>query len=252
MGKTNWNNRTLFHGDNLKFLRSMNSESVDLIATDPPFKKGRDFHATPNALGSGAKFQDRWSWEKDVHPEWLDQIHNDYPAIWEVIDATNAVYMKQTKKNLMRPREEVGSDMGAYLTFMAVRLLEMHRVLKKSGSIFLHCDPTASHYLKSLMDAIFGFKNFRNEIIWCYTDPAGRRNTEYYKWTHDLLFWYSKNSKQCKTGDIHRVPLSPQTLKRFGKYLDQNGQLSYAELQRTNPGVFTSLKAVPDDLNEIW
>ena len=68
----NWNNRTLFHGDNLTFLRAMNSGSVDLIATDPPFNKGRDFHATPDSLAAGAKFQDRWSWERDVHQEWVD------------------------------------------------------------------------------------------------------------------------------------------------------------------------------------
>ena len=66
----NWPNRTLFHGDNLPFLRAMNTESVDLIATDPPFNKGRDFHATPDSLAAGAKFQDRWSWERDVHEEW--------------------------------------------------------------------------------------------------------------------------------------------------------------------------------------
>ena len=71
----NWRNRTLFHGDNLGFLRAMNSGSVDLIATDPPFNKGRDFHATPDSLAAGAKFQDRWSWERDVHEEWTDQIH---------------------------------------------------------------------------------------------------------------------------------------------------------------------------------
>ena len=252
MAKANFKNRTLFHGDNLKFLRAMNSQSVDLVATDPPFKKGRDFHATPDSLAAGAKFQDRWSWENDVHPDWLDQIRDDYPAVWEVIDATNAIYMKKTKKNLKQAREDVGSDMGAYLTFMAVRILEMHRVLKSSGSIFLHCDPTASHYLKSLLDSIFGFKNFRNEIVWCYTDPAGRRNTDYYKWTHDLIFWYSRDFKRCKTGEMHRVPLSQKTLKRYGKYLDANGQLTYDTLKRTNPGVFASLKSVPEDLSEVW
>ena len=83
----NWNNRTLFHGDNLDFLRAMNSESVDLIATDPPFNKGRDFHATPESLASGAKFQDRWSWEKDVHQDWVDLIKDDYPKLMEAIES---------------------------------------------------------------------------------------------------------------------------------------------------------------------
>ena len=74
----NWANRTLFHGDNLDFMRAMNSESVDLIATDPPFNKSRDFHATPDSLAAGASFQDRWSWEKDVHQEWVDQLTQVY------------------------------------------------------------------------------------------------------------------------------------------------------------------------------
>ena len=74
MAKPNWKNRTLFHGDNLEFLRAMDSHTVHLIATDPPFNKGRDFHATPDSLAKGASFQDRWSWERDVHEEWVDKI----------------------------------------------------------------------------------------------------------------------------------------------------------------------------------
>ena len=151
--KPNWENRTLFHGDNLKFMRAMNSGSVDLIATDPPFNKGRDFHATPDSLASGARFQDRWKWENDVHPEWIDQITDDYPKLMTTIYSARLSH---------------SDGMGAFMCFMAVRLLEMHRLLKPTGSIYLHCDPTASHYLKLIMDAIFGTKNFINEIIWCY------------------------------------------------------------------------------------
>ena len=94
----NWPNRTLFHGDNLTFLRAMNSASVDLIATDPPFNKSRDFYATPDSLAAGASFQDRWSWERDVHQDWVDKIKDDFPAVWEVVDAANAVYMRKTKR----------------------------------------------------------------------------------------------------------------------------------------------------------
>ena len=193
MTEPNWKNRTLFHGDNLHFLRAMNSESVDLIATDPPFKKGRDFHATPDSLASGAKFQDRWSWERDVHQEWLDQIKDDHPAVWEVIDAANAVYMRKTKKNLMRNRDEVGSDMGAFLCFMAVRLLEMHRTLKPTGSIYLHCDPTASHYLKAVLDAIFGPKQFRNEIVWDYTFRL-MDLPSFFNRKHDIILFYARSA----------------------------------------------------------
>ena len=152
-GEPNWRNRTLFHGDNLLFLRAMDSETIDLIATDPPFNKNKDFHATPDSLASGARFQDRWSWERDVHKDWIDQIIDDYPKLMEAIESARYAY---------------SDGMGAFMCFMAVRLLEMRRVLKSSGSIYLHCDSTASHYLKAVMDAVFGYKNFKNEIIWCY------------------------------------------------------------------------------------
>ncbi len=174
----NWRNRTLFHGDNLKFLRAMNSESVDLIATDPPFNKGRDFHATPGSLASGAKFQDRWSWEKDVHEEWVDQITDDHPRLMYVIEASRRVY---------------GDDMGAFLCFMSVRLLEMRRVLKPTGSIYLHCDHTASHYLKTIMDAVFGQKNFRNEVLWLY--KTGGTSKRWFARKHDTILFYSKGSE---------------------------------------------------------
>ena len=182
----------------------MNSNSVHLIATDPPFKKGKDFHATPDSLAAGAKFQDRWSWERDVHPEWLDQIKDDHPSVWEVIDAANAVYIRKTKKNLMRPRDEVGSDMGAFLCFMAVRLLEMHRVLRDDGSLYLHADYTASHYLKGLMDAIFGYKNLRNEIIWCY--EIGGRGKKRFASKHDTLLYYAKSKSTGFNADSVRLP----------------------------------------------
>ena len=153
MAAPNFANRTLYHADNLPVLRGMDSETVDLIATDPPFNKGKDFHATPDSLAAGAKFQDRWSWANDVEGEWVDQITDDHPRVMTVISAA---------------RESYGDDMGAFLCFLGVRLLAMHRILKPTGSLYLHCDPTTSHYLKALLDAIFGKRNFRNEIIWCY------------------------------------------------------------------------------------
>ena len=87
MNDPNFRNRTLFHGDNLDFLRGMDSETVDLVATDPPFNKSRDFHATPDSLAAGARFEDRWSWDKDVHPDWVEAIKDDWPAVWQVIEA---------------------------------------------------------------------------------------------------------------------------------------------------------------------
>ena len=174
----NWENRTLFHEDNLKVMRALNSETIDLIATDPPFNKGRDFHATPDSLASGASFQDRWRWEEDVHEEWTDQIQDDHPAAWAVIEWSRMTY---------------GDDMGAFLCFMAVRLLEMRRLLKPTGAIYLHCDPTASHYLKAIMDAVFGKENFRNEIIWCY--KSGGAGKASFARKHDIILFYSKSGR---------------------------------------------------------
>ena len=176
---TNWKNRTLYHGDNLTFLRAMNSESVDLIATDPPFNKGRDFHATPDSLAAGAKFQDRWSWERDVHPEWVDQLTDDCKPLMEAIESARYAH---------------SDGMGAFMCFMAVRLLEMRRVLRRTGSIYLHCDPTASHYLKAIMDAIYSHKNFRNEIIWHYKSFHGNTK-KYFAKKHDTLLVYTLSDK---------------------------------------------------------
>ena len=179
-GEPNWNNRTLFHGDNLTFLRAMNSESVDLIATDPPFNKGRDFHATPDSLAAGARFQDRWSWERDVHQTWVDQITDDFPHVMNVIQGSRSSY---------------GDDMGAFLCFMAVRLLEMRRIMRETASIYLHCDPTASHYLKELMDAVFGRKNFVNEIVWCYKSGGASPSRSFSRKHDNLLFFVRDRAK---------------------------------------------------------
>ena len=176
MAAPNFANRTLYHGDNLAFLRGMNSESVHPIATDPPFNKGKDFHATPDSLAAGAKFQDRWSWADDVEQAWVDQIEDDWPAVHAVIEASKTTY---------------GQDMAAFLCFMGVRLLEMHRVLREDGSIYLHCDPTASHYLKQLMDAVFGKRFFQNELIWHYKSFHGQVR-RYYPRKHDVLLLYTK------------------------------------------------------------
>ena len=176
LSNQNFPDRALYHADNLDILRGMNSESVNLIATDPPFNKGRDFHATPESLSGGASFQDRWSWKLDVHEEWIDSIKDDWPGAMTVINASRVAY---------------GDDMGAFLCFMGVRLMEMHRILRHDGSIYLHCDDTASHYLKSLMDAVFGRTQFRNEVIWRRT--AGRSDAKQYGRVHDVILFYSKS-----------------------------------------------------------
>ena len=156
----------------------MNSETIDLIATDPPFNKSRDFHATPDTIAKGAKFSDRWSWERDVHAEWVDQIKDDWPAVWSVIGTARISY---------------GDDMAAFLCFLGVRLLEMHRLLKSTGSIFLHIDHTAHAYVKALMDGIFGKRQFRNEIVWFY--KTGGTSKRWFSRKHDTILFYSKSNK---------------------------------------------------------
>ena len=206
----NWQNRTLFHGDNLPFLRAMNSVSVDLIATDPPFNKGRDFHATPDSLAAGAKFQDRWSWERDVHQEWTDQITDDHPRLMEAIESARYAH---------------SDGMGAYMCFMAVRLLEMRRVLKPTGSIYLHCDPTASHYLKAVMDAIFGWRNFANEVLWLY--KTGGMSKRWFGRKHDNILFYVKGREYV---------FNPQREK---SYLSHKYGFSNVEILQDEQGVYT-------------
>ena len=188
----------------------MNSESVHLIATDPPFNKGRDFHATPDSLAAGAKFQDRWSWERDVHQEWIDQLTDDHPKLIEAIESARYAH---------------SDGMGAYMCFMAVRLLEMRRVLRSDGSIYLHCDPTASHYLKAIMDAIFGWRNFRNEVLWLY--KTGGMSKRWFGRKHDNLLFYSKGKDYT---------FNPQKEK---SYLSHKYGFSNVEILEDEHGVYT-------------
>lgn len=177
-GTPNFANRTLYHGDNLEFLQKMNTETVHLIATDPPFNKSRDFHATPGSDADGASFQDRWSWRDDIHDDWIVSIQKDKPEVWSVITTAKQVY---------------DDGMGAFLAWQGVRLLEMWRVLRDDGTIFLHCDSTAGHYLKALLDAIFGPQNFRNEIIWQRTITRKGNLTRGLARDTDVILRYSKS-----------------------------------------------------------
>lgn len=210
LSNANWKNRTLFHGDNLEIMRGMDSETIDLIATDPPFNKGRDFHSTPDSLDAGAKFQDRWSWEKDVHQEWVDQITDDYPRLMEAIESARYAH---------------SDGMGAFMCFMAVRLLEMKRILKSTGSIYLHCDPTASHYLKAVMDAIFGWRNFINEVLWLY--KTGGMSKRWFGRKHDNILFYAKTKGYVFNSQKEK------------SYLSHEYGFSNVEILRDKQGVYT-------------
>ena len=175
MPELNVQNRTIFTGDNLDILRGLNSECIDLIYLDPPFNTGKQWQAPLDSSASGAVFDDVWTLN-DVKAEWVNQIEASDPAVWAVITAAGRAY---------------GESMQAYLSYMCVRLVELHRVLKPTGSLYLHCDPTASHYLKALLDSIFGSQSFRNEVIWGYRGMPSKAN----KWQakHDVLLFYARS-----------------------------------------------------------
>ena len=169
--------RTIWTGDNLDILRGINSETVDLIYLDPPFNSNRTYSAPIGSKAAGAAFEDTWTLDKE-DVAWMGLIADQHPAIHNVIAAAGAAH---------------SAGMQSYLRMMAVRLLELRRVLAPAGSIYLHCDPVAGHYLKLLMDAIFDPRNFRNEIVWCY--KSGGRAKVHFPKKHDVILWYSKSRK---------------------------------------------------------
>src|ERR1022692_1917476 len=155
---------SLYYGDNLPILRNhIADESVDLVYLDPPFNSNQDYNvlfkeqSSEPAQAQMRAFTDTWDWSEKAYVEFCEQCPNQ-----TLVDLVQG-FVKTLGRN----------DVTAYLVMMAPRLVELHRVLKATGSLYLHCDPTASHYLKLLMDSIFGPANFRNEIIWRRTASKG-------------------------------------------------------------------------------
>lgn len=199
------NRNVLYYGDNLDVLRRhVKDESVDLVYLDPPFNSNatynvlfREHDETPAAAQIEA-FGDTWRWDTQAAASYQEVVEQG----GRVADAMLAF------KTLLGT-----SDMLAYLSMMAPRLVELHRVLKPTGSLYLHCDPTASHYLKLLLDSIFGPSNFRNEVIWWYRKWS--KSPRQFLRNHDVILFYSKEPTG-HTFNVLRVPLSPSTLRRFG------------------------------------
>ena len=185
--KCNISNRTIFNNDNVNILQGINSDSIDLIYLDPPFNKKKEFTAPIGSSSEGASFKD-WFREEDVKDDWVQTIKEDTIGLYNFLNGVKNLSSITSGKN-----NKYYLYNYCYLSYMAIRLIEMQRILKDTGSIYLHCDPTMSHYLKILMDIIFGENNFRNEIVWCYstaTTPYIRqfpRNT-------DIIYWYSKDN----------------------------------------------------------
>jgi site-specific DNA-methyltransferase (adenine-specific) len=167
---------TLYTNDNLFILNGMNSNFVDLIYLDPPFNSKRFYSAPIGSKAAGSSFKDMWTWD-DVNEEYLNTLAENYPALTTYIASIGAIH---------------SDAMKAYLTYMAQRIIEMHRVLKDTGSLYLHCDPTTSHYLKVLLEEIFGKNNFVSEIIWSYA--WGVRTAKRWNKKHDVILMYAKKS----------------------------------------------------------
>ena len=163
---------TLFLGDNLPFLRALPDKSIHLIATDPPFNKNRQFHRAAD----GAGFSDKWSWEADVQPEWIERIRDQQPALWAVMETARFTHSQ---------------SMSAYLCWLGMRLVELRRVLRADGSLYLHIDGTTQAYVKLLLDALFGAENCRNQIIWLY--KTGGVSKRWFSRKHDTILFYSKS-----------------------------------------------------------
>ena len=170
-------NRILFEGDNLSVLCGLESGCMDLIYCDPPYHSNRRYEGRVR-VGSVEKdvsFDDIWR-VSDGDVAWGQRIAEMSPVLWSWIEMVGDVR---------------GDGLGTYLVFMGVRLLEMHRVLRESGSMYLHCDSSAGHYLKVMLDMIFGCDRFRNELVWCYP-PGGNAPRYSYHKKHDTILLYSK------------------------------------------------------------
>ena len=204
MAKANFVDKTIWTGDNLDILRGLNSESVDLIYLDPPFNSNRNYAAPVGSRAAGAAFKDTWTLS-DLDTAWMGLIADEQPAMYKVIEAAGLAH---------------GKGMQSYLCMMAVRLLEMRRVLKDSGSLYVHCDPTANAYLRMLLDAVYGSKNFKNEIVWkrfnFHADAKRFGNVS------DTILFYSKTDSYVFNRP--RAPFSEQYVKSKFTHVDQDGR----------------------------
>lgn len=223
----------LYYGDNLKILKEMPDESVDLIYLDPPFNSDATYNAffkeTSGERSSSQimAFEDTWHWSTSV-AQILDDIINDTAIPERVKTAIESII------NLLNR-----NDLSAYLVNMTIRLCELNRVLKKTGSIYLHCDPVASHYLKVLMDAILGPENFKNEIIWRRT--ASNNSAHKFGPIHQSILFYGKTEKTQ-----FYFPKGPYTkwyVDTFFKYSDKRGR--FRSVLLTGPGTRKGESGLP-------
>jgi len=208
----------LFYGDNLEVLRKyIRDESVDLCYIDPPFNSKRAYNQIYLNQGQEDKAQaqafiDTWTWDTRAEEGFA-----------EITGNSNGLFTKQTIELIIGLSKVLPKgDLLAYLISMTLRIAEIHRVLKSTGSFYMHCDPTASHYLKLILDAIFCPQggDFQNEILWCYKSRHFAKT--HFGRKHDNILFYSKSSDYTFNWESILRPLSPVTIKKF-KYKDENG-----------------------------
>lgn len=221
---------TLFYGDNLYVLREyVADESVDLIYLDPPFNSNRNYNVLfkdESGRQSEAQikaFDDTWHWS--------EAAEQAYYELWTTAP-------DEVSRAVVALRGLIGTNqVMAYLVMMTARLVELHRVLKPTGSIYLHCDPTSSHYLKILMDAIFGPRNFVNEIIWkrygVHNDV--KQGSRHYGRVHDVILFYNKNKGKCCWNQVY-TPLSDEYVESGYKNVEPETGRRYTTSPLTAPG----------------
>ena len=198
-------NRTLFTGDNLEIMRGLPSGLVDLVYLDPPYNSDHDYAAPLGSRAAGTAFRDTWTLQ-DVDVAWWGEIADHNPALYKVIDAA-----------------KYSADRSAmsYLIYMAVRILEMHRILKPTGTLCLHCDSAMSHYLKVALDAVFGADRYRNEIVWRRTRVRGAGSKKLRR-VHDTILVYAKSAKS--SFNRIKMPHDESYLKRNYRHSDKYGR----------------------------
>jgi DNA modification methylase len=217
----------LYYGDNLAVLReSISTESVDLVYLDPPFNSQATYNVlfkSPAGVGSQAQieaFEDTWHWGHEAEDA-FDQVMR--------FGNTDAADMLRAVRSFMGD-----NDMMAYLAMMAVRLLELRRVLKPTGSLYLHCDPTASHYLRILLDAIFGRERFLNELIW---KRSSAHTAKRFAPVHDTILFYAKGAQHV--WNQARQPIPQETIDAWYNNVEVDTGRHYNRADLTGAGVRT-------------
>ncbi len=243
-----WKNQ-LYYGDNLQILREyIPAESIDLVYLDPPFNSNRSYNVLfkdESGQDSEAQltaFEDTWHWDKRAETVYHELVTDSSPEISRMIAAL---------------RDFIGSNqMTAYLVMMTARLAELHRALKPTGSLYLHCDPTASRYLSVVLDTIFGVKNFKNEIIWQRINAKGNVQRKFGA-IHDVILLYVKNSGKELWNQLYR-PLDPVYVEKTYCYVEEGTGRRYmsdnltASMQRASSGQIYEWKGKRPPPTRCW